>query len=515
MALAAEKRKFVLIILDGLGLRDAREANAFVLARTPVFDRLFTSCPWTAIEASGEAVGLPAGVIGNSEVGHKTIGAGRIIKNDLIRINDAVEDGSLGEKGEFAAVIDYVRQSGSTLHLMGLVSDAGVHSHIEHILELLSAVKEAGLDKVCLHAIMDGRDTSPRGGKDYLTVILDKMNEIKLGRVATVIGRYYAMDRDGRWERTEKAYRALVAAEGERTSDAIKAIEKSYDSDITDEFIEPIIITDDDEDVPRISQNDALFCFNFRADRMRQICRALGEEGFDEFTTAQRPVSLTTMTSYDSSFSFPVMFKPVEIRAPLGNLLQENGYRQLRVAETEKYAHVTYFFNCGEETPFPDEKRILVPSPKVATYDLMPEMSAYGIQETVLRAIDSDQFDCAVMNLANPDMVGHTGNLEAAIKATEVSDSVLGEVLDAVIDSGAMAIVTADHGNCETMVDEQTGSEHTAHTMNPVPFVLVNAGSTVGLQRGGSLADVAPTMLDLLNISAPDEMTGKSLVLKR
>lgn len=467
-----------------------------------------------AIEASGEAVGLPAGVIGNSEVGHTTMGAGRIIKHDLMRINDAVKDGSLGQMNEVTAVMDYVRQSESTLHLMGLVSDGGVHSHMDHILELLSAARDAGLEDVCLHAITDGRDTSPRGGKDYLTTICDRMNEIELGRIATVIGRYFAMDRDGRWERTEKAYRALVAGEGERTSDIIRAIEKSYQGGITDEFIEPIIITDDAGDAPRISQNDALFCFNFRADRMRQICRALGEEAFDEFTTLQRPVSLTTMTSYDSSFSFPVMFKPVEVRAQLGNLLQENGYRQLRVAETEKYAHVTYFFNCGEETPFPDEKRILVPSPKVATYDLMPEMSAYGIQETVLRAIDADQFDCAVMNLANPDMVGHTGNLEAAIRATEVSDSVLGEVLDAVIDSGAMAIVTADHGNCEMMVDEKTGSEHTFHTMNPVPFVLVNTDLNVSLRPGGTLADVAPTVLDLLDISVPEEMTGRPLVVE-
>ncbi len=460
-------------------------------------------------------MGLPTGVIGNSEVGHTTIGAGRIVKHDLIRVNDAVDDRSLGKRSEFAAVIDYVRQKECSLHLMGLVSDGGVHSHIDHCLELLSVVKETGLENVCLHAITDGRDTSPRGGKDYVRQIIDRMNELELGEISTITGRYFAMDRDKRWDRTEKAYRAMMAGEGEPASDAIIAIEKSYANGVTDEFIEPIIVTDDSEKISTVGPDDALFCFNFRADRMRQICRAIGDERFDKFTTVQQPVFLTSMTSYDSSFSFPVMFEPVEISQQLGTLLQESGYRQLRVAETEKYAHVTYFFNCGEESPFPNEKRILVQSPRVATYDLMPEMSAYGIQDTVLRAFDSDQFDCAVMNLANPDMVGHTGNLEAAVRATEVSDSVLGEVLDAVIDSGAMAIVTADHGNCEMMIDEQTGDEHTAHTMNPVPFVLVNADSSTGLRQGGGLADVAPTILDLLNIPAPEEMTGRSLLLKQ
>lgn len=506
--------KFILLIVDGVGLRDSKEANAFKLSRTPVFDKLFSTCPWSRLEAAGRAVGLPNGVVGNSEVGHLTIGAGRIIKHDLIRINDAIGDGTLGQIPELQDVFAHVRKKGSSLHLMGLLSDGRVHSHIEHLLALLRIAKKEGMERVFVHAITDGRDTSPTSGVRFLRDMLNGMNEIGLGVLSTIMGRYYAMDRDKRWDRTELAYRAYVEGEGERFQDPVEAVTSSYEENVTDEFIKPRIIVHSDRPSRQIRGDDALLCFNFRADRMRQITTALGGMDFHEFSRSQEPVFTTTFTRYDDKFTFPVLFSPKSMENVFGTVLENHGFRQLRVAETEKYAHVTYFFNGGNETPYPHEDRILVPSPKVATYDLKPEMSAEGVEDTVLQAIDSGNYDCVIVNLANPDMVGHTGDLEASIKAVEVVDGVVGNILASAGQRGAVAFVTSDHGNLELMVNESTGGVHTAHTLNPVPFFIVNPGNRLKLKSKGELADVAPTILDFFNIPIPQEMTGKSLVVR-
>ncbi len=501
-------QRFVLIILDGLGLRDARENNAFRMARTPTFDRLFREHPWTALGASQEAVGLPGGVIGNSEVGHMTIGAGRVLKHDLIRINDAIEDNSLEDNPEITALFDYVREKGSALHLLGLVSDGGVHSHLKHIPPIIGHAKEAGVDRLYLHAITDGRDTSPYGSIQYINEVQGAMTEIGLGEISTVVGRYYAMDRDRRWERTERAYRLFIGGEGEKCDAPLSAVEKSHEQGETDEFIDPVLCCGDEG---KIGPDDAVLCFNFRADRMRQICSALGSAGFSDFATLQEPVRLTTMTSYHEEFSFPVVFGNLAIDMKLGQVLEQAGLSQLRVAETEKYAHVTYFFNGGDEDPYDAEERILIPSPKVATYDLQPEMSAYGIRDAVIQAMEEERGEAIVMNVANTDMVGHTGNLDATIRAAEVADEVLGDVLKTASEKRIVAFVTADHGNCEVMIDESTGLEHTAHTLNQVPFVVVNGPPEVRLRASGSLPDVAPTILEGIGLPVPGKMTGRSL----
>ncbi|HIB03037.1 MAG TPA: 2,3-bisphosphoglycerate-independent phosphoglycerate mutase [Candidatus Marinimicrobia bacterium] len=504
--------RFILIILDGLGLRDTRENNAFRLARTPTFNRLFKESPWSTLDASQEAVGLPAGVIGNSEVGHMTIGAGRILKNDLVRINDSIADGTFKDKGEIKNILTYVKDKGSALHLLGLVSDGGVHSHFSHIPPLVKCAKAAGVEKVFLHAITDGRDTSPYGGVDYVRQTELALSEIGIGQIATVVGRYYAMDRDRRWDRTERAYRMFVSGEEEKADSAVEAIEKSYSAGVTDEFIEPIAVSDDDGEFHNIAPDDAVLCFNFRADRMRQICPALGSGDFSQFSTLQSPIRLTSMTVYKDNFDFPVVFGSQSIEMKFGEVLAQADFRQLRVAETEKYAHVTYFLNGGDENPYDAEERVLIPSPQVATYDLQPEMSAYGIRQAVVKAIDDESCDAIVMNLANTDMVGHTGDLNATIRAAEVADEVLGNVLEMVTRKRMVAFVTADHGNCEVMVDEETEREHTAHTLNPVPFVLVNGASDMHLRTKGSLSDVAPTILDAVRLPIPNEMTGSSLL---
>ena len=505
--------QFVLIIVDGLGLRESNHANAFKLARTPVFDKLFVTYPWTRLDASGKAVGLPDDIIGNSEVGHLTIGSGRIIKQDLVRINETIHHGTLGQISELRDLFTYVKEKNSSLHLMGLLSDGGVHSHIDHLFAILKIAKQKGLDDVYLHAITDGRDTSPSEGINFIHRTLDQMKEIGIGTFATIIGRYYAMDRDHRWERTQIAYNTYVSGEGQQMSDPVAAVQSSYKKNVTDEFLLPILIPDRKNHLNIIREDDALFCFNFRADRMRQICRVLGGDTFEEFPRLMKPVFTFTLTSYDDRFTFPVLFKPLLFKNVFGEVLGNQGLHQLRIAESEKYAHVTYFFNGGNETPFPHEERILVPSPKVATYDLKPEMSAYEIRETVLEAIESERFDCIIMNLANPDMVGHTGNLEAAIAAAEVVDEVVGEVVNATLENHAVVFVTSDHGNLELMINEETDQMHTAHTMNSVPFFLIDSGKQFKLRSRGELADIAPTILDFFTIPIPEEMEGKSLLV--
>jgi len=508
--------KFVLIIADGIGLRDSEQGNAFKLANTPFFDDLFVMYPWTRLDTSGKAVGLPEGVIGNSEVGHLTIGSGRILKQDLVRINESINDGTLKEIPELRDLITYVKQRDSSLHLIGLVSDGGVHSHLDHLFAILNIVKQEGLTNVFLHAITDGRDTFPTKGVNYIKKTLDTMKEIGVGSIATIIGRYYAMDRDKRWDRIEVAYKMYVSGNGQFSSDPVATINTSYSKNITDEFIKPtMIIKEGENHLNIIRKDDAILCFNYRADRMRQITRVLGGDTFNEFPRLIEPIFTTTFTSYEDSFLFPVLFKPIFLKNVFGEVLENHGFRQLRLAETEKYAHVTYFFNGGNETPFPHEDRILVPSPKVATYDLMPKMSAYEVKEQTLEAIKSGKYNCIIMNLANPDMVGHTGNLEAAIEAAEVVDEVVGDIVGAVSEKNAVAFVTSDHGNLESMIDQKTTQIHTAHTLNPVPFFLVSTRKYSKLKSGGGLSDIAPTILDYLNIPIPEEMEGESLLLEQ
>ena len=501
--------KFILIILDGLGLRDVTENNAFRLAKTPTFDRLFNICPWSVLDASQKSVGLPNGVIGNSEVGHMTIGAGRVIKQDLVRINDEIKSDSLKENQELIKLFSFLKKRNSNLHLMGLISDGGVHSHLDHILPLLKCAKAFQINNVFLHFISDGRDTSPYGSLDYLKIINKAINDGGIGEIATLIGRYYAMDRDKRWDRTELAYRLFVHGEGENVNSIENAIRQSHNDGITDEFIKPFVI---DGVNGMISSDDAILCFNYRADRMRQICSALGGKTFTDFNRGNTPFHLTSMTSYHEDYNFPILFQDKNIDMKLGQVIEKLGLRQLRVAETEKYAHVTYFLNGGDEDPYDAEERLLIPSPKVATYDLQPEMSAFGIRDAVLKAMDEEQSDAIVVNIANTDMVGHTGDLNATIRAAEVADEVLGDILKMSKSNRSIAFVTADHGNCEVMLDESTGRKHTAHTLNPVPFVVVNGPKGLKLRSNGGLADVSPTILDSIGAQIPVEMTGKSLI---
>ena len=502
--------KFALIILDGLGLREETKGNAFKLANTPVFDKLFETYPNSQLGASGVAVGLPEGVMGNSEVGHMTMGSGRIIDHDLVRINNSISDGSLSDNHVFNTVFEQVKNEMSSLHLIGLISDAGVHSHLNHFFEICKIAKTKKLEKVYLHGITDGRDTSPTSGKGYVKTISNFFKEKGVGQWSTLMGRYYAMDRDKRWERTNIACSAIEQGEGRRASSPVEVIENSYQQNVTDEFIKPVIIEHENGEIHPIENGDSILFFNFRADRMRQIVSALGNLDFEHFET-DGTYNCCTMTQYDKTFNFPVLFQPLSHINIFSDVMEKEGFCQLRVAETEKYAHVTYFFNGGEEEPFPNEKRILVPSPKVATYDLMPEMSAHGIRKEVISAIQSNKYDCMVINFANPDMVGHTGDLEATISAMETVDGIIGKILDEVRSSGGVSCVTADHGNLEQMIYKETGGIHTAHTLNPVPFFIVDSNGARSINNGG-LQDVAPTILDYFNLTQPDEMTGKSLL---
>ena len=509
-------RPLALIILDGYGESEQVEKNAVKNADTPYLDKLRAETPTSIIQASGDDVGLPEGQMGNSEVGHLNLGAGRIVPQEYTRISKAVEDGSILENDVIKEAIQRVKNNGSALHLMGLLSDGGVHSHINHLFGLLEMAKTAEIEEVYVHAILDGRDTPPRSALTYIKQLEEKMDEIGIGKIATVSGRYYAMDRDNRWDRTKKAYDAYVLGEGIEVSSAEEAVEKSYERGDNDEFVLPSVIIEDGKPVTTVKGEDAMIFFNFRADRARQITRALGLADFEEFERpAEHPSDLyfICMTDYDEDFDLPVAFPKLYIENILGGVLSENGLKQLRIAETEKYAHVTFFFNGGEEQEFEGEDRELIPSPKVATYDLQPEMSAYKVKDRLMEKLEEDSYDVIILNFANPDMVGHTGFYDAAVEALEAIDECMSEIVPKILEMGGQALITADHGNSEQMIDEK-GEPHTAHTTNPVMLMYAGAEKEVKL-KDGRLADIAPTMLDILNLEKPDEMTGDSLLIEK
>ncbi len=505
------KNLTMLMILDGFGENEQERANAIKLANTPNIDKLMKTCPTTDIYTSGLNVGLPDGQMGNSEVGHTNIGAGRIVYQELTRITKSIEDGDFFSTPEFVEAIENCKKYNSKLHIMGLLSDGGVHSTTRHLYALLELAKRKDFEDVYVHCFMDGRDTPPASGESYIAELEEKMKEKGVGKIATISGRFYAMDRDKRWPRVEKAYNALVNGVGEKATSSISAIESSYQKEIFDEFIEPTVICNGDNPVATIEEHDSVIFYNFRTDRAREITRALVDPEFKEFETKPLNLYYVCMTTYDETMpNVVVAFKKQELKNTFGEYIANKGLTQLRIAETEKYAHVTFFFNGGEEKQYPGEDRILVPSPKVETYDLKPEMSAYEVTEKVLDAINSRKYDCIILNYANPDMVGHTGNLEAAIKAVETIDECVGKVVEAVKEQDGVLIITADHGNIEQMIDYKTGEPHTAHTTNPVPLILV--GMENAKLRQGKLADLAPTMLQIMGLEKPEEMTGESLI---
>ncbi|MGN8890771.1 2,3-bisphosphoglycerate-independent phosphoglycerate mutase [Dysosmobacter sp. HCP28S3_G4] len=502
------KTPTTLIIMDGFGLSDAASGNAVSAARTPCLDKLFREYAHTTLEASGLSVGLPDGQMGNSEVGHTNIGGGRVVFQDLPRITNAIADGSFFENPAYNHAMDACKEKGTSLHLMGLLSDGGVHSHLEHLFALLKMARDKGLEKVYIHAFLDGRDVSPTSGADFVARTVEKCRELGVGKIATVMGRYYAMDRDKRWDRLEQAYDAMVYGEGAAFNPVpVAAVKDSYDRGVTDEFVEPVVCDQDGT----ISDNDSVIFFNYRPDRAREITRSLVDPDFDGFTHQYFPLTFVCNTEYDASMpNVEVAFPRVTVKNGLGEYLSSMGMTQLRIAETEKYAHVTFFFNGGSETVFPGEDRVLVPSPKVATYDLQPEMSAYEVCAKCVERIESGAYDVIILNFANCDMVGHTGVFDAAVKAVETVDECVGKVVDATLKMGGIAMVTADHGNAEQMRQED-GSPMTAHTTNLVPFILCGAGTEL---RPGKLADIAPTILDVMGLEKPAEMTGKTLIIK-
>jgi 2,3-bisphosphoglycerate-independent phosphoglycerate mutase len=510
-------KPIVLTVLDGWGYRAETRGNAIALAKKPAYDELLRKFPNTLIETAGPFVGLPDGQMGNSEVGHMNMGAGRIVHMDMTRIDLLVANKQLARVPLFQQAMERGRQR--QLHFIGLLSDGGVHSHIQHLFALLEMARQEKVEKVFLHCFMDGRDTPPHSGRGFVEQLQQKMRQLGVGEVATLVGRYYAMDRDNRWERIELAYQAMVHGVAETsTGDPLGALEHSYQQDVTDEFVKPVVITKGNgssaSPVGLIRDDDAVIFFNYRADRARQMSYALAAPDFEKFADAKRPKNLfyVGMTQYDKNWPWlKFVIAPEKMEQILAQVFQSLDYKNLRTAETEKYAHVTYFFNGGVEKPFAGEERILVPSPKVATYDLKPEMSAAGITETVVKAIEKGQFDAIIMNYANADMVGHSGKLEAAIKAVEAVDAGLAEIYQALQPRGGTWIITADHGNAEMMIDPQTGGAHTYHTTNPVPFILVSDDEHVRLKPGGSLRDIAPTMLSALGQPRPAEMTGNDL----
>jgi 2,3-bisphosphoglycerate-independent phosphoglycerate mutase len=502
-------RPVFLLVCDGWGYAPPSEGNAIALARTPIFDRWLAESPWTLLDASGESVGLPAGVMGNSEVGHLTLGAGRMVPQDLLRVDLALRDGSFFENPALTAAADYARRSGGTLHLMGLVSDGGVHSHLRHLEGLIELARRRGVPRLRVHAFLDGRDTPPKSALGFVDALEAALRPAK-GRIATVSGRYYPMDRDKRWDRVARAYAALVFSSGLRAPDARGAVEAAYARGETDEFIQPTVIADGDEPVGPIGDKDAVVFFNFRADRARQITRALTEPDFADFPRPKPPkIRFVCFTEYKKEFELPAAFPPQELTGILADAWAGAGLKNLRLAETEKYAHVTYFFNGGVEKAYPGEERVLVPSWKGATYDLHPQMSAAEITEEAVKALRAGELDACVVNFANADMVGHTGKLAETITAVETLDRCFGILEAACREAGAVLVMTADHGNAEQMIDPTTGEPHTAHTTNPVPLVVV--GETAGLASGGTLADVAPTVLGIQGIAKTKEMTGRDL----
>ncbi|MCI8743182.1 MAG: 2,3-bisphosphoglycerate-independent phosphoglycerate mutase [Lachnospiraceae bacterium] len=510
------KKPVVLMILDGYGLNDKCEANAVCEARTPVMDQLMSQCPFVKGQASGLAVGLPDGQMGNSEVGHLNMGAGRIVYQELTRITKSIQDGDFFENKAFMAAVDNCKNHDSALHLFGLVSDGGVHSHNTHIYGLLELAKRNGLDKVYVHCFLDGRDTPPASGKEYVEALEAKMQEIGAGQVATVEGRYYAMDRDKNWDRVKLAYDALTKGQGAQNESAADAIQASYDAGKTDEFVVPTVITRNGAPVGMIRDNDSVIFYNFRPDRAREMTRAFCDDQFDGFDRGERVrTTYVCFTDYDETIPNKlVAFEKESITNTFGEFLAANGKTQARIAETEKYAHVTFFFNGGIEEPNPGEDRFLIPSPKeVATYDLKPEMSAPGVCDKLVESIKSGKYDVIIINFANPDMVGHTGVEAAAIQAIETVDACVGRAVNAIREVDGVLFICADHGNAEQLVDYETGEPFTAHTTNPVPFILVNADPSRKLREGGCLADIAPTLIELMGLAQPAEMTGKSLLV--
>src|SRR5262245_15550194 len=510
-------KPIVLTVLDGWGHRAETKGNAIALARKPTYDHLIENFANTLIETSGPAVGLPDGQMGNSEVGHMNIGAGRVVRMDITKIDVLVANKSLGEVPLFQQAME--RGKHRQLHFLGLLSDGGVHSHIQHLFALLELAKLQKIESVFVHCFMDGRDTPPHSGRGFVQQLQQKMRELGVGKIATVVGRYYAMDRDNRWERIQLAYNAVVHGEAEtHSSDPVAALQASYEAGVTDEFVKPVVVTETGgpsaKPVGPIRDDDAVIFYNFRADRARQMTYALVGPDFDKFADAKRPKSLfyVAMTQYDKNWPWlQAVIKPEKLEHILAQVFAGLNFKNLRTAETEKYAHVTYFFNGGVEKPFEGEEHILVPSPKVATYDLKQEMSAEGITDTVVKAIEKGEFDAIIMNYANADMVGHSGKLEAAIKAVEAVDAGLGKIYQTLKPRGGAWIITADHGNAETMIDPKTGGPHTYHTTNPVPFVLVTENDKLKLRSGGALRDIAPTLLGVIGEKVPQEMSGTDL----
>lgn len=511
------KKPTVLMIMDGYGLNDKVEGNAVAQAKTPVVDQLMKDYPFVKGNASGLAVGLPDGQMGNSEVGHLNMGAGRIVYQDLTKITKAIQDGDFFENKALLSACENVKEHDSSLHLMGLMSDGGVHSHIEHVFGLLELAKRQGIKNVYVHCFLDGRDTPPASGKEYVETLEAKMKELGVGKVASVMGRYYAMDRDNRWDRVEKAYNALVYGEGVTAESAPAGIQASYDQEVTDEFVLPTVVVENGAPVATIKENDSVIFYNFRPDRAREITRTFCIDDFDGFDRGERvKTTYVCFTEYDVTIpNKQVAFVKEEITNTFGEFLAKNGLKQARIAETEKYAHVTFFFNGGVEEPNEGEDRILVKSPKVATYDLKPEMSAYEVCDKLVEAIKSLKYDVIIINFANPDMVGHTGVESAAIKAVEAVDECVGKAVAAIKEVNGQMFICADHGNAEQLVDYTTGEPFTAHTTNPVPFILVNADPAYTLREGGRLADIIPTLIELMGMEQPAEMTGKSLLVRK
>jgi 2,3-bisphosphoglycerate-independent phosphoglycerate mutase len=509
----------LLVVLDGWGLRAQREANAIAIAGTPNMDALARDYPHAALETSGLSVGLPEGQMGNSEVGHTNLGAGRIVYQDLVRINRAVEDGSFYKNDALLLAARRARESGGALHLLGLVSDGGVHSHVDHLHACLELARREGVARVFVHAFMDGRDTPPRSGLEYMRQVENRLRETGYGKVATVCGRYWAMDRDKRWDRVQLAYQAMVKGEGYKVASGVAALERSYGAGEGDEFVKPSVVVDGDgKPIGSIRDGDAVLFFNFRSDRAREITRALADPAFKDFDRGTPPQlsAYVCMTRYDETFTYPIAYEPQDLSEIFPEIVSRAGLRQLRTAETEKYAHVTFFFNGGRETVFQNEDRILVPSPReVKTYDLKPEMSAREVADKLIQALLSGKYGFVLANFANPDMVGHTGILDAAVKAVKVVDECIGRIWLACQKAGIAMLITADHGNCEMMVDPVTGEPHTAHTLNPVPFILADPDFRgAKLRPKGVLADVSPTALQVMGLPQPKEMKGLGLVMR-
>jgi 2,3-bisphosphoglycerate-independent phosphoglycerate mutase len=505
-----DKKPVILMILDGLGLRNETVGNAVALANTPTLDKLWAQYPHSTLKASGLDVGLPEGQMGNSEVGHTNIGAGRIVYQSLTRIDKSIADGEFAQEQVLLNTFDFVKKNNSNLHLMGLVSDGGVHSHMNHLFALLEEAKKHDIPAF-VDVILDGRDVSPKSGLTYVKQLQEKLAELGHGQIASVSGRYYAMDRDKRWDRVQKYFDVVVHGEGEKGTDVVEVVENSYANDVTDEFLLPTVMLADGKPVATINDNDGIIFFNFRPDRALQMSQALTEKEWDFFDRGEMPknIKLSTMTRYADTLDVEVVFPPISMDNVLGKVLETNNINQLRIAETEKYPHVTFFFNGGSNEVFNKEERILIDSPKVATYDLQPEMSIYGVTDALVNAINEDKYEAIILNFANPDMVGHSGMVEPTVKAIEAVDASVARVVEAIQNKGGFAIITADHGNAETLVDEN-GNPHTAHTTVPVPVIVTKEG--VELRTDGRLADLAPTMLDLLDIELPAEMTGRSLI---